>query len=169
MTHTPLDRKPRLWLFSNRQPWTEAVVQGLIQTKTRNQFYMKPNDLVLLHASTQMWKGWGHLPWCWNNRVEDFERGGVCGIAHVQSVGHTAITMPEQDRQFFVLDNGFNCAMTQSVVFDDVIRIPLIVCNGAQRERTKFDPFITDILANYPPAVEFLSKYHFNLSVSEKE
>ena len=53
------------WMMSNRQPWVEALLRGLITTKTRDHGVALPpvGATVFLHAGKKLWDGWQFLKW----------------------------------------------------------------------------------------------------------
>lgn len=155
-----------MWMMSNRQPWTHAVVKGMIRTKTRNKLSMKPNDIVWLHASIAPWELHYRLNWprTSQNIVWNLPRGGVYGVGLVEAVGPTEDVMPPEDRGYFDVmpyhDNpGFNCAMPVSVRFSRVIELPQVICPGRQNPVKKLPDELVQAIATVPgykAALEFM-------------
>lgn len=141
-----------VWMMSNQQPWTTAVVDGLITCKTRGwgTYLPKPDDLVFLHASKGLWPLWKDLRLVREGIIPDvpnLPRGGVIGYATVDAVGYRPEILPTAESKWFdvffpepstVLD--YNCADVQVIRFRDVHRTPFIECKGAQTPRKVLPP-----------------------------
>lgn len=127
------------WLMSNRQPWVEALIRGLIRSKTRSMSVHLPpvGATVWLHASKMLWSGYDALPWVRQHNIDvpRLPRGGVVAVATVAAVGRTRDVMPPEDRELFRLGahpDARSCAGPQTIVFDNVRRVEFVECRGAQ-------------------------------------
>lgn len=137
----------QVWMMSNRQPWTEAVISGIISSKTRDNLWIKTGDLVFLHASLSLWSGWDRLSWTKGMDVKSLPRGVVYGLAHVMQVGDTRLIMPKADRvNFVVRDFGTErfCGMSMTVLFDHVVKLPQITVRGLQQPSKKLPKELLD-------------------------
>lgn len=140
-----------VWIMSNRQPWTDFLVKNRLKAKTRDTIYIKPGDIVFLHASKALWSGWRNLAVVQDHDIDvsSLPRGGVCGVAKVGRVGKTDTTMPDVDYEMFEVrdgSHGWNCAMMNCVVFDMVLRLPLLECQSAQVPAKKLPVELRSIL-----------------------
>jgi hypothetical protein len=122
--------------LSIRQPWAMSIVQGSKRTENRgwNTHY---RGEFLIHASKGLTRdeleGWAHMIMAedirwpglrdrnWHER--DFERGGIVGIARVDSVVTSADQLPADQQRWFFGPYGF--------VLADVRAIPFVPCKGA--------------------------------------
>jgi len=131
-----------LWLMSNSQPWSEALLRGYIRTKTRSWHVHlpKPGDWVLLHSPKKAWPDWFMLPWMIDKKlnidITKLPKGGIVGIAKTEIVGPTNQIMPEEDKKYFQYGHGpemsTSCAKPQSICFTDIKRLPFFPCKGSQ-------------------------------------
>lgn len=150
------------WMMSNRQPWVEALLRGIIRSKTRSLKVTLPpvGSGVFLHASQAMWKYWYGLQGVFDGfaatdppiyppaDILALPRGGVVGFAIVEAVGPTMETMPAEDRHCFIVNDyilgeghiQWDCADSQTIVFRNVVRLPFIPCRGAQVPTRKLPP-----------------------------
>lgn len=127
------------WMISNRQPWPEALVRGLITSKTRSAAVHLPpvGSRVYLHASKALWKFWRGLGWVEYYKIDvpNLPRGGIVAVATLARVGPTSTTMPAADHRFFdvyEVGGGWCCAGEVTMVFKDVKPLTFIPCRGAQ-------------------------------------
>jgi len=151
-----------IWIMSNRQPWTEAVINGLISSKTRHAIWIQPGDLVFLHASVALWNSWRYLDWAKHLDVKNMPRGVVYGLAHAAAIGDTFLTMPEADRSKFVVRDYWRerfCGMETTIVFENVVRLPEIKVRGLQQPSKKLPPELVAAIANNPFYRTALSAY----------
>ena len=137
-----------IWMMSNRQPWPEALLRGLITCKTRSLAVNLPpvGATVYLHASKALWVGWQNLRWVNTFGIDmaALDRGGVVGVATVAAAGLTDDIMPQREMVFFDVYEGrgsyWNCADGASIQFKDIQRLPFIPCRGAQVPTRKLPP-----------------------------
>ena len=149
------------WMMSNRQPWTELVINKDIHVKTRNATNLKSGDIVFLHASKALWSGWRDLELMAHQPVDatTLPRGVVYGVAVVDEVGQTEKVMPREDARYFVVrgkdgDGQYKpelkwfCAMPISIVFKpgSIMRLPELACRGVQRSAKKLPPELQEAL-----------------------
>jgi len=124
-----------VWMISNRQPWPEALLRGLISCKTRSVAVHLPpcGATVYLHASKALWRGWRDLWWVEKHGIDvpNLPRGGIVGVATLSENGLTRSIMQEKDAAYFYCGWNF-CGAEQTMYFTDVRRTPFIPCRGAQ-------------------------------------
>lgn len=154
-----------VWMISNRQPWVEALLCGLISCKTRSAGVHLPpcRALVYLHASKALWRGWRNLWWVEAHGIDvpELPRGGVVGVATLIAKGPTEVMMSVEDAEYFSFEPWDDCdrrrlfyglsmssivaawgccAGEQTMRFENVRRTPFIACRGAQVPTRKLPP-----------------------------
>ncbi len=136
-----------IWMISNRQPWVEALLRGIITSKTRSLAVTLPpvGAQVYLHASKALWRDWRDLWWLDKFGIDmaAIQRGGVCGVAIVAAKGLTTDVMPRKDQPYFEMRGQFqpwSCTDRQTIVFKDIYRLPFIPCRGSLVPTRKLPP-----------------------------
>ena len=150
--------KPKfeVWSMSNRQPWVEAVVRGYIHAKTRSDIFIPKGAIVFLHASKSLWSGWRELEWTSRLDMKTIPRGVVYAVARAKDIGDTGRVMPEGDREYFRMSSGQYVANWMSILFEDVIELPPVACNGTEQPTRKLKDPLKEAILNYPAYTEAL-------------
>jgi len=165
-----------IWMMSNRQPWVEALLRGIIRRKSRSINVALPpvGSVVFFHASKTLWKGWEGL--YLTNKIKDIKnlpRGGVCGVGQCIFTGlkdsdeYEALALPLNktilpDEEYFMFDVYewnptkeewqflYSCLDDQIIVFDKIQRIPFISCRDSQVPTKKLPPELTKAIKKHP-------------------
>ena len=128
-----------IWQTTNQQPWTEAVVRGILPLITKSQ---KPQisvgDYIFLHNSQKiLWKDLKGMKWLKDYKINPnkAELGMIVAMATVKEVSKSSDTLTERERSFWDVDyvhsepNGhserlmYNCAEDWTIRLDNIIKL----------------------------------------------
>lgn len=113
-----------IWQTTNQEPWVEALLSGKIGVKTRTSRPVVPLDaFVLLHASKAMWRGWKDLLWTGDFDKSVLYPGCIVGVAKVADKGITSRIITKDQRKWWDLKGGRNCAAEFAVRFKNIHRL----------------------------------------------
>ena len=148
----------KIWMMSNRQPWVEALLCGLIRIKSRslNVALPPPGSIVFLHASKALWSDYRFLPWADKMNVQHLQKGGICGVARcieVAPIWDLKYNYDNDSPLFDLYRDGeyWTCCLDdQIIVFDHIRRLPFIPCRGVITPTTKLPKELMAELKKYP-------------------
>ena len=121
------------------QAWRRTALKHWETTRTDN-----PGAIVFLHASKALWSGWRDLWWAEDIDVPRLPRGGVIGVARLQSTGGSDEMIPPRERTYFKVGPfpGRDCADVQCLWFGPPRRLKFYPCRGTLVPTRKVPPVL---------------------------